>query len=268
MKDYQQKTRSEKDLFLLRTLLDRKAHLGHTSYRTDMAPFLLGVRDTTAIFDGEMTLRYLKRALLFLHGAKKAGCRFLFVSTDSRFSHIVKAAATSTGQPYVDKMWVGGTLTNRREAIKSFQGYRHFQQKFSFLLHDPDFEYLPYERANVRFRGFEQPLVHGVGTRSNLASGIAKQNHELSSSTLGGQESIVQYKEDDLLHIPDVIILLNPNENSHLLQEAALCNIPVVSIVDSDSDPSWSTYPIPANDDSMEFIHYFLHLVTKIFTKK
>jgi len=224
-KDFEQQlvTRKRKQK-TLEHLFKVKAHFGHKVFSPKMVPFLAGIRHKMSIFELEKTLSYLEKALSFIYYAKKGGCSFLFLNTDSRFSKIVETAALTCGENYAHTKWVGGTLTNKRLARKALRSYLSLKQNKHLLVH---LKGRSFARAQERFWGW------------------------------------CEAREQPSLNLPDVIIMINPSDNIYAIREARKLNIPVVSLVDSDLDFSFATYPIPGNDDSLEFVHYFLDLVTK-----
>jgi len=206
---------------LVSILHQTRAHLGHKHWHPRTAEYLIGFRNGGSVFQIEQTIRHLQQALKFLFLFSQHNGHILFVTTDSRYSSLLKTTALLCGQSYVDTKWIGGTLTNWSETIRSLRLYRRFQTRFQHFLKKRNISFSLYQRAQDRFAGFSTEKI------------------------------------------PDLIILLNPHENDTLLCEATTLKIPVLALVDSNTNPLFITYPIPGNDDSIDFIYYFLNLVTK-----
>lgn len=213
----------------LELFIQYKGHFGHTKCHPRMSNYLLGQRGETFIFNGEITYTHLYQAFQFIFFLVQNNGRILFVNTDARYSSIVQQAASLSEQNYINTKWTGGTLTNWHQTRRAIQLYKRFHS---------------------RFEGF-------------LSSGHAEGlNFSLYEKAQQKFEGFTSYTD-----LPDAIICMNPYENTTLLNEAKKLKIPVIALVDSDTDPKPILYPIPANDDSIEFVHFFLRLITATIQK-
>lgn len=213
--------------FTMRQLLEAGIHYGHHTRRWNpkMAPFIFGVRNNIHIMDLEQTVNLLHRALEAVRNTVAAGGRVLFVGTKPQASQKVKEAASKCGQYYINHRWLGGTLTNWKTVNQSIKRMKDQE-----------------ERLNTGMSGLtkkEQLDLQREYTKLELALGGIRD--------MGG--------------LPDLLFVIDTNKEAIAIQEANRLGIPVVGILDSNSDPAGVTFPVPGNDDAQRAIHLYCDLV-------
>jgi len=213
--------------FTMRQLLEAGVHFGHTTRRWNpkMEPFLFGARNGVHIIDLEQTVPLLARALESVRDTAAGGGRVLFVGTKRQASEVVADAAARCGQYFVNHRWLGGMLTNWQTITKSIKRLRELDKTLE---------------------GEAQGL-----TKKELLQ-LTRERDKLNRA-LGGIK--------DMGGLPDVIFIIDTNKESIAVLEAAKLNIPVVAVLDSNSDPNNITFPIPGNDDAMRAITLYCELV-------
>ncbi len=214
----------------MRQLLDAGIHFGHQSHRWNpkMKPYLFGVRNGIHIIDLQQTVPLLHSALVFLNEIASNTGKILFVGTKRQAQEPIKKAATESGQYYVTHRWPGGMLTNWETISKSIKQLVELESRLSAtndqLLTLTKKEVLNLERKKDKL---------------NLSLGGIKN--------MGG--------------VPDAIVIFDTNKEKIALTEAQLLNIPIVAIIDSNSNPEGIDFPIPGNDDATRSINTFCSLI-------
>ncbi|MBL8643918.1 MAG: 30S ribosomal protein S2 [Rhodospirillaceae bacterium] len=213
----------------LRQLIEAGAHFGHNTRRWNpkMKPYLYGVRDGVHIIDLQQSVPMLDRALKAIHDAVAAGGRVLFVGTKRQAQELVKEYAERCGQYFVNHRWLGGTLTNWKTVSNSIKRLKDLEEQF----------------------GNEQKLA-GLTKKEQL--NLSRERDKLNRS-LGGIK--------DMGGRPDIIFVIDTNKETIAVAEAKVLGIPVVAILDSNSDPAGITYPIPGNDDAIRAIKLYCELI-------
>jgi small subunit ribosomal protein S2 len=213
--------------FTMRQLLEAGVHFGHTTRRWNpkMEPFLFGARNGVHIIDLEQTVPLLGHALESIRDTAAGGGRVLFVGTKRQASEVVADAAARCGQYFVNHRWLGGMLTNWQTITKSIKRLRELDKTLE---------------------GEAQGL-----TKKELLQ-LTRERDKLNRA-LGGIK--------DMGGLPDVLFIIDTNKESIAVLEAAKLNIPVVAVLDSNSDPNHITFPIPGNDDAMRAITLYCELV-------
>jgi small subunit ribosomal protein S2 len=219
----------------MRQLLDAGIHFGHQSHRWNpkMKPYLFGVRNGIHIIDLQQTVPLLHSALVFLHEIANNSGKILFVGTKRQAQEPIKKAANDSNQFFVTHRWPGGMLTNWKTISQSIKQMNDLDSKL-----DKESEY-------------SQKLTKKE--RLNLQR--KKDKLELS---LGGIR--------DMNGIPDVIVIFDTNKEKNALEEAKVLNIPIVAIIDSNSNPEGIDFPIPGNDDATRAIMTFCELISETIT--
>jgi small subunit ribosomal protein S2 len=218
--------------FSMRQLLDAGIHFGHQSHRWNpkMKPYLFGVRNGIHIIDLQQTVPLLHSALVFLHEISNNSGKILFVGTKRQAQEPIKKAAIETNQFFVTHRWPGGMLTNWKTISQSIKQMNDLEAKL-----DDNNEYTKKltkkERLNLQRK---------------------KDKLELS---LGGIRN--------MNGIPDVIVIFDTNKEKNALEEAKVLNIPIVAIIDSNSNPEGIEFPIPGNDDATRAIMTFCELISE-----
>jgi small subunit ribosomal protein S2 len=211
----------------IKQLLEAGVHLGHKTFRWNpkMSKFIFGSKDSIHIIDLVQTLEMINSALLQIHKCIVAGGKILFVSTKKQATETVSALARDTSQYYVNHRWLGGMLTNWNTISNSIKRYKKLT-----------------EDLKSESTGFTKKEV--------LKMGIQRDKLERS---LGG---ISEMKK-----IPDMIFIIDTNIEELAVKEALKLHIPIVAIVDTNSDPTGINYPIPGNDDARRAINLYCDLI-------
>ncbi len=211
----------------IKQLLEAGVHLGHKTFKWNpkMKKFIFGSKDSIHIIDLVQTLEMFKSALQQIHNCIASGGRMLFVSTKKQGSESIAALANETSQFYVNHRWLGGMLTNWKTISNSIKRYKKLSEDLI--------------KEN---KGFTKKEI--------LKMGVERDKLERS---LGG---IAEMKK-----IPDMIFIIDTNVESLAVKESLKLNIPIVAIIDTNSDPTGINYPIPGNDDARRAINLYCDLV-------
>lgn len=212
----------------LRGLLEAGVHFGHHTRRWNpkMKPYIFGVRNQVHILDLQQTVPLLERALRAIRDTVAAGGRVLFVGTKKAAAEYVAEAAKRCGQYYVNHRWLGGMLTN----WKTIQG------------------------SIKRLKQLEEQLATGTqGLTKKEILMLTRQRDKLERA-LGGIK--------EMGGLPDILFVIDTIKEKLAIEEANKLGIPVVAVLDSNSDPTGIAYPIPGNDDAIRAINLYCDLVT------
>ena len=215
--------------FTMRQLLEAGVHFGHHTKRWNpkMSPYIFGVRNGIHIIDLQQTMPMLYAALSAIREVTAAGGRILFVGTKRQASDLIADAAGRCGQYFVNHRWLGGTLTNWKTITASIQRLRDLD------------ETLDTEESGL--------------TKKELL-GLTREREKLQRA-LGGIK--------EMGGLPDILFVVDTNKESIAIKEAKKLNIPVVGIIDSNSDPDGISYAIPGNDDAIRSIALYCDLVSR-----
>ncbi len=213
--------------FTLRQLLEAGVHFGHHTRRWNpsMKPYLFGVRNQVHIIDLQQTVPLLDRALRAIRDVVAAGGRVLFVGTKRAAADYVADSAKRCGQYYVNHRWLGGMLTNWKTITGSIKRLRQIEDMLS---------------------GDTQGL-----TKKEILD-ITRDREKLERA-LGGIK--------EMGGLPDILFIIDTNKEKLAVEEATKLGIPVVAVLDSNSDPAGVTFPIPGNDDAIRAITLYCDLV-------
>ncbi len=213
--------------FTMRQLLEAGVHFGHHTRRWNpkMKSYIFGVRNGVHIIDLEQTVPQLARGLQAIRDVAAAGGRVLFVGTKRQAQEAVAEAAKRCGQYYVDHRWLGGMLTNFKTISQSIKRLRELDERIS------------------------QPEA-GITKRELLE--LTRDRDKLERA-LGGIK--------EMGGLPDILFVVDTNKEAIAVLEANKLKIPVVAILDSNSDPDGIAYPVPGNDDAMRAVHLYCQLV-------
>src|SRR5277367_3579069 len=214
--------------FSMRQLLEAGAHFGHQTHRWNpkMERYIFGSRSNIHIIDLSQTMPLLHQALVKVREVAASGGRVLFVGTKRQASEPVAAAAKRCAQYYVNHRWLGGTLTNWRTISASIARLRELET----VLENPE----------------------GSGRLKKELLKLTRERDKLELS-LGGIK--------DMGGIPDQMFVIDTNKEAIAIQEARKLNIPVVAILDTNSDPQGITFPIPGNDDAARALQLYCDLM-------
>src|SRR6201987_3498755 len=214
--------------FSMRQLLEAGVHFGHHTRRWNprMAPFLYGTRNQVHIIDLQQTVPMLDRALRAVRDVTAAGGRVLFVGTKRAAAEHVAEAAKRCGQYYINHRWLGGTLTNWKTITGSIKRLRQIED-----------------------------LVAGdtQGLTKKEVLDITRDKDKLDRA-LGGIK--------DMGGLPDILFIIDTNKEKLAVEEANKLHIPVIAVLDSNSDPAGVTYPVPGNDDAIRAITMYCDLLS------
>ena len=213
----------------IKQLLEAGVHLGHKTFRWNpkMEEFIFGSKNSIHIIDLVQTLEMTNVALLEIYKCITSGGKILFVSTKKQAAGTIANLAKDTSQFYVNHRWLGGMLTNWKTISNSIKRYKKLSQDL--------------QKENT-----------GFTKKENLKMGVQRDKLERS---LGGIA--------DMGKIPDMIFIIDTNVEDLAVKEASKLNIPIVAIVDTNSDPTRINFPIPGNDDARRAINLYCDLIKK-----
>ena len=205
----------------MKQLLEAGVHFGHQTRRWDpkMAPYIFTQRNGIYIIDLQKTIKMLDDAYSFVRAVAQNGGVILFVGTKKQAQDSIAEEATRAGQYYVNQRWLGGTLTNWKTIQSRVQRLKDLKK----MSEDGTFDVLPKKEASL----------------------LTKEKDKLERF-LGGIE--------DMPRIPDVLFVVDPKKEKIAVHEANILGIPVVAMVDTNTDPDPVDVVIPANDDAIRAI--------------
>ena len=211
----------------IKQLLEAGVHLGHKTLRWNpkMKKYIFGEKNSIHIIDLTQTVEFFKNALLKVHKVISEGGKLLVVSTKKQASEQVSGLAKDTGQFYVNYRWLGGMLTNWNTIQNSIKRLKKLDDQLS--------------KENL---GFTKKEILKFG----------KEREKLKRS-LGG---ISEMKKP-----PDLIFIIDTNVESLAVAEAKKLNIPIIAVLDTNSDPTGIDFPIPGNDDARRSINLYCELL-------
>ena len=211
----------------IKQLLEAGVHLGHKTLRWNpkMKEYIFGEKNSIHIIDLTQTVVFLKTALAEVHKCIASGGKILIVSTKKQASEQVSDLAKETGQFFVNYRWLGGMLTNWNTIQNSIKRLKKLEEQLS--------------KENLGF------------TKKEILK-FSKEKEKLQRS-LGG---IAEMKKT-----PDLIFIIDTNIESLAVAEAKKLGIPIIAILDSNSDPTGINFPIPGNDDARRSINLYCDLL-------
>jgi small subunit ribosomal protein S2 len=213
----------------LRQLFEAGVHFGHNTRRWNpkMQSHLFGVRNNVHIIDLDQTVPMMQRALQAMRDVAAAGGRVLFVGTKRQAQDKVADAAKRCGQYYVNHRWLGGMLTNWKTISQSIKRLRDISAKL--------------ESQSAKL------------TKKEIL--VMTREQDKLERALGGIK--------DMGGLPDIIFVIDTIKENIAILEAAKLGLPVVAIVDSNSDPTGIAYPVPGNDDASRAIDLYCELASQ-----
>ncbi|MEI6221989.1 MAG: 30S ribosomal protein S2 [bacterium] len=216
------------DPITIEQLLDNGVHFGHQKKRWNpkMKPFIFTRRGDIHIIDLAQTLTSMKTAFEFIQQIIEQNKTILFVGTKKQVRTIIKEQAIRCGMPYVNTRWLGGTFTNFETIKKSIQRLDRLEARKN----TEEFEKLTKKEQTIINKQLEKLLVNLEGIRT-------------------------------LKTTPDAVFIIDTNRDYIAVDEANNKKISIVALVDTNSDPSKVTFPIPANDDAIKSLEF---IVTKL----
>ena len=212
----------------MRDLLKAGAHFGHQTryWNPKMGKYIFGARNKIHIINLEHTVPALNDALSVIQRLAANKNKILFVGTKRAASKVIKQEAERAGMPYVNHRWLGGMLTNYKTIRASIKRFRDLEQQAA----DGTFEQLTKKEALMRTREMAK-LERSIG-------GI---------KDMGG--------------LPDALFVVDVDHERIAINEANKLGIPVIGVVDTNSNPDGVDYVIPGNDDALRAIQIYVKAV-------
>lgn len=209
----------------MREMLQAGVHFGHQTrfWNPKMAEYIFGERHKIHIINLEKTLPLYQDAVNYLASIAAKGGKILFVGTKRSAQQVVAQEAARAGMPYVNHRWLGGMLTNYKTVRQSIK----------------------------RLRDYEKMCDEGMLERM-IKKEALKREREIAKL----ERSFGGIKE--MGGLPDALFVIDAKEESIAITEARRLSIPVVAIVDTNSDPDGVDYVIPGNDDATRAISFYL----------
>lgn len=206
---------------VMKALLEAGVHFGHQTERWNpkMRPYIFRERHGIHLIDIEQTVRLLEEAQNFAEELAARGGRIIFVGTKKQAQETVRNEAARSGMFYVDRRWLGGTLTN-----------------FVTI------------RSRLRYlKSLEQQVAEGEIQALPKQEHLQKLNElEKLRQSLGGLR--------DMTQLPAAIFIVDPKREAIAVQEARRLGIPIIAMTDTNCDPDLVDYVIPANDDAIRSV--------------
>ena len=208
-------------------LLGSGAHFGHVTrkWNPNNKPYILMEKNGVHIINLDETIRNLYRAVDFIEKKAKKKGEFLFVGTKKQAKDIVQQEADRCSMFYVVERWLGGTLTNFTTIKKSIK------------------------RLNLLEK--EGSQIYENQTKKEIQM-LNRERIKLSDQHRGIK---------DMRRLPDAVIIVDASLETTAVKEASVLGIPIIAIVDSNTDPTPIQYPIPANDDSIRTIQLIMKVI-------
>lgn len=212
-------------------LLEAGAHFGHKTSRwhPKMAPYIHSKRGGSHIIDLTKTVDELNVALDFLQQTAANGKQVLFVGTKRQAKDIVKKAAEAVNMPYVTNRWLGGMLTNQKTMGGRIKHLKDLEAKM-------DSGQLAAKYSKLELQRYQEEI-------------------DLMNHNYGGIK--------DMAIKPGALFVVDIINEDNAVREAHKLGIPIVAIVDTNTDPTLINYPIPANDDAIKTIQLITDYVQK-----
>jgi len=208
-------------------LLEAGAHFGHQTHRWNpkMKPYIFGERNGVHIIDLSQTVPLFARALDFTRAAVQHGGKVLFVGTKRQAQDPIAEAARRCGQHYVNHRWLGGMLTNWKTISGSIRKFKQLEETLS---------------------------GDTTGLTKKEVLKLTRERDKFQAS-LGGIR--------DMGGLPEVIFIIDVNKEELAVKEANVLGIPVVAILDTNTDPSGIAFPVPGNDDASRAILLYVNAI-------
>ncbi len=207
----------------MKELLEAGVHFGHQTRRWNpkMKPFIFGKRNGFHIVDLQKTLHHFEDAAEFIRDLAANGRNVLFVGTKRQAQDAIREEAERCGMFFMNHRWLGGTMTNFRTIRKSIQRFKEIE------------EILSNEESHLT----KKERIH-----------LERQRRKMDRA-FGGIK--------DMEDLPDALFVIDTVHEHIAIKEANRLNIPVVAVVDTNSDPEEVDFPIPGNDDAIRAIRLF-----------
>jgi small subunit ribosomal protein S2 len=212
-------------------MLEAGLHFGHPIRRKNplMDEYVYAVEKKNSIIDLYKTEEMLKKALDFLYEIAKSGKQIVFVGTKRQAAEKVAEAAVKSEALFVNERWLGGTLTNFNSVKGNCDTLKELEE------------------------GLKTNKFDKYTKKEKLL--IARRIEKLET-LVGGIREIKKY--------PGALVIIDPKREKTAVKEAQALNIPVVALIDTNSDPRMVDFPVPGNDDAMKAIAMFLDIVSSV----
>jgi small subunit ribosomal protein S2 len=213
----------------IKDLLDAGIHFGHRTNRWNpkMSEFIFGHRNGIHIIDLQQTIIFFNEALKIVEDFAKEGKNILFVGTKRQASDIIEKYAIECNQYFINKRWLGGMLTNWDTIQNSIR----------------------------KLKDLEDILVNKTNSYTKKELLMFEISVKKLNKALGGIK--------DMSGKPDLMFIVDTNKEILAVKEAIKMGIPIVAVIDSNSDPVGIDYPIPGNDDAIRSIEYYCNAVAE-----
>ena len=217
--------------FTMRQMVEAGMHFGHTTRRCNpkMLPWIFGQRNGVHIIDLEQSARLLREALRAVSTVVANGGKVLIVGTKSQAQNIVAETALACGQYYINRRWLGGTLTNWQTVSKSIDSLKTLDEQLE-----------------------KDDALEGLTKREKLS--LTRRRDKIERA-LGGIR--------EMSTLPDLMFVIDTNKEATAVKEAHNLSIPIAAILDSNSNPDGIAYPIPGNDDAARSLAFYLSLLSQ-----
>jgi len=214
----------------VRDLLDAGVHFGHQTKRWNpkSKPFVFDHRQGISIIDLEKTYNCLQKASDFAEEIVAKGGKILLVGTKKQAQEIIREVAVSTNMPFSVNRWLGGTLTNFSTILNSIAKYR----KYLAWENDGTLDKMPKKEVAA--------IRREMNRMNNNFEGLL-----------------------DMPELPDALLIIDIKKEAIAVSEANRLGIPVLALVDTNSDPSKVDYPIPGNDDAVKSVRIIAEVLAE-----
>ncbi len=211
------------EIVTMKQLLENGCHFGHPTRRWNpkMRKYIFAKRNGIYIIDLQETVKLLTKAYNFVREQARQGKTFLFVGTKRQIRDIIREEAERAGAFYITERWLGGLFTN-----------------FSVL------------RRRIDYMIQLESMIE-AGIIAELPKKIAKRYERIYERLKKYFDGVRQMRQ-----LPDVLYVVDVRTENIAVQEAIKVGIPIVAMVDTDSDPELVDYPIPSNDDAMKSVRF------------
>ncbi len=218
----------------LQELHDAGVHLGHQLRRFNPRSkrFVYDHRQGISIIDLEKTLAQLTKACDYIVNIVAHGKKVLLVGTKEEAREVVKEVATATGMPYAVSRWIGGTLTNFKTISESLKRYK----KYMAMDADGSLDKLPNKEASA--------IRREMARQSRYFEGLLELNQ-----------------------LPGAIFVVDVKKEATAVAEAKVMRIPVIGVVDTNSDPTGIQFAIPGNDDALKSVRLLCQQIREALEK-
>ena len=211
----------------IKNLLEAGIHFGHKTKRWNpkMQNYIFGERNGIHIIDLQQTVISFRNALEVTKKFSSQNKNILFVGTKRQASEIISTSAIKCEQYYINNRWLGGMLTNWDTIQNSIKRLKDLE----VILEEQSFTYT--KKETLQFEKSVEKLNKALG-------GIKNMNGR-----------------------PDLLFIIDTNREVLAVKEAVKMGIPIIAVLDSNSDPDGIDYPIPGNDDAMRSIEYYCTII-------